>query len=434
MDFNNNNLMARKMLQVAGAIFLLLAVIYNEFLLGSFISDLDILHSTVIRIRQIQVVFLSCGLSFFLYAEFVQRIQWLRNALRKDTPTNILLSILVVGLPIIILELSLDPFAPPRGKVTSIFIKDDVLGWKLRPDANDYWAKVPIRINHKGLRGPELPYTKQSHVRRILYLGDSVTFGFGLEDEQTFPFLVEQHLNRKKTAAVETVNAGVDGYSPWQEYIYLMKEGLNYQPDLVVVSFVLNDVTEKLSLLRFGGWSVGWQLSHTKETWTTLLDELALKSNILYFIKMIGAKMRFGGDVKLGAQRKQQLYVENLVYTPERPEVQEAWASTLEDVKNIAAACKQRRIRVALIVFPFKFQLLNVDSLSAPQRVVGDFAIRNNIACLDVLPLFHARMLATNTKPEDYFLDGFHPSALGNSVVADTLTLFIKSNDLLSRN
>ena len=121
-------------------------------------------------------------------------------------------------------RLTLKPFVKkkPATVATGIFVKDRELGWKLKPNVEDKWGGVKVKINSKGLRGPEINYRKLPHVRRILFLGDSVTFGYLLErDDQTYPSQVARILKKKLLLAVESINAGVGGYSPWQEYSLL---------------------------------------------------------------------------------------------------------------------------------------------------------------------------------------------------------------------
>lgn len=59
---------------------------------------------------------------------------------------------------------------------------------------------------------------------------------------------------------MEAINAGVGGYSAWQEYEYLRSRGVTLDPDMVVVGFVLNDVTENMDLVQFAGRWEGAQL------------------------------------------------------------------------------------------------------------------------------------------------------------------------------
>ena len=67
-------------------------------------------------------------------------------------------------------------------------------------------------------------------MKRVLVLGDSFTWGFGVEQEQIFTEVIE---NSRKD--VEVINAGVSGYSPDQELIWLREQGMHFQPDLVLL-------------------------------------------------------------------------------------------------------------------------------------------------------------------------------------------------------
>jgi lysophospholipase L1-like esterase len=75
---------------------------------------------------------------------------------------------------------------------------------------------------------------------RILTLGDSCTFGLGVDDAQTWPAQLQQLLNADGDR-VEVINAGVPGYSAFQGRRFLEKEGLHLAPDLVIAGFGFND-------------------------------------------------------------------------------------------------------------------------------------------------------------------------------------------------
>lgn len=105
-----------------------------------------------------------------------------------------------------------------------------------------------IHTNSRGLRERELPLAKAAGVRRVIFLGDSVTFGPGVRDEEPFPRLVETALNASGAGPIETVNTGVVGYNTIQEQARLESAGLPYQPDVVVLTFVVNDMLETFSI------------------------------------------------------------------------------------------------------------------------------------------------------------------------------------------
>jgi len=424
---------ARYLLLGSGIIFILSAVLYNEFLLALFDRNPPLEKATVEKLRLTQIYFLLSSVALISLSEGVRRISLLKSFVQKTLVTNMLLATLSVILPLFILEFSLRPFVKinPRAELntTTIFVKDHELGWRLNPNAEGEWGGVVVKINGKGLRGPELDYTKPSNVERILYLGDSVTFGFKLESyEQAFPYLVEVVLEDRLGYEIETINAGVSGYAPWQEYIYLSKEGIKYEPDLVVVSFVLNDVTEKFGLIQFGGLGEGSQLERTA---MTASDEFFSKTGIGYFTRKISARIRFGTDIQPGAQQKEVLDVESLAYYPYRPDVQRAWKITLEELGKIFDLCLERDFSVILVLFPYTFQFDNIDTLSTPQMVVSQYAFDNGIPVIDLLPILSEKVEDQGAKPEDYFLDVDHLSPVGHEIVSEIIADFIQKERLI---
>lgn len=119
------------------------------------------------------------------------------------------------------------PFEPIIGRF------DPQLGWSLSPMARSVshgtGSKVVYQINSKGLRDRETPYEKPDDVFRILLIGDSRVFGFGVPMEKHFGRVIEGYF-----ANVEVINMGVSGYGVGQELLFLRSEGFRYQPDLVI--------------------------------------------------------------------------------------------------------------------------------------------------------------------------------------------------------
>jgi hypothetical protein len=110
---------------------------------------------------------------------------------------------------------------------------DEQLGWALVPHASASSSatgkRIDYEINGKGLRDDEADYAKPSDTLRILLLGDSRTFGYGVPIEQHFTKLLEGYFRN-----VEVINMGVSGYGVDQELLALRKEGVRYQPDVVI--------------------------------------------------------------------------------------------------------------------------------------------------------------------------------------------------------
>lgn len=131
-----------------------------------------------------------------------------------------------------------------RRGTPSFYISDSLLGDRLNPGYEGYFAGVPVKINSHGFRDPrEYPLDKPRGTFRILVLGDSVTFGHGALYETTYPYLLEQRLKAWRPEVQWQVwNLGVPGYSTRDELTYLEMVGDRFQPDLVVVGFFINDI------------------------------------------------------------------------------------------------------------------------------------------------------------------------------------------------
>lgn len=117
---------------------------------------------------------------------------------------------------------------------------DSLLGWSHEPGQEGIFEtpqfRTVVRINENGLRDRQRSYERQTDSERILVLGDSFAWGYGVEESERFSQLLETKLG------VEVINAGVSGYSTDQELLWYKNEGIKYETDLVVLVIAGNDV------------------------------------------------------------------------------------------------------------------------------------------------------------------------------------------------
>lgn len=131
---------------------------------------------------------------------------------------------------------------------------DPQLGWANKPGATGLWKpnpgepEVPVAINANGLRGTEHRYERTPGRKRILVVGDSLSFGFGVPVEDSFPEILQSLIG----SGWEVVNASVVGYGLDQAYLLFLTEGIKYEPDLVLVKFSSADIYDLRCSLRFG--------------------------------------------------------------------------------------------------------------------------------------------------------------------------------------
>lgn len=100
-------------------------------------------------------------------------------------------------------------------------------------------------INSAGFRDDEFDEAKQEGTIRIIALGDSTTAGNGVPDvSRIFTQLLEKRLNESRgdeDPRYEVFNLGVGGYHTMQEVETLRVKGLEYDPDLILLTICMND-------------------------------------------------------------------------------------------------------------------------------------------------------------------------------------------------
>jgi lysophospholipase L1-like esterase len=112
------------------------------------------------------------------------------------------------------------------------------------PNRSAFLMGVPVSINSEGLRDREFSLDKPPDVYRIMMLGDSTTFGWGVKQDDTAAKFLERKLNADLPTGynrVEVMNTGVGNYDTVQEATYYETIGWEYHPDLVVLVFFIND-------------------------------------------------------------------------------------------------------------------------------------------------------------------------------------------------
>lgn len=148
-----------------------------------------------------------------------------------------------------------EPFVNKHG----LYIPHPTRGWTMRPNFKGQDNRAWTKINSHGLRGPEIEDPKPPGQTRITFLGDSVTYGAGVVEADSFVARIRGRLETDHPKRFSVVNLSVQAYSPWQELDLLVEVGLPLEPDVIVHVFCLNDVLEKYQLERFGGYTRGFE-------------------------------------------------------------------------------------------------------------------------------------------------------------------------------
>ncbi|WP_160110397.1 SGNH/GDSL hydrolase family protein [Caballeronia arvi] len=106
-----------------------------------------------------------------------------------------------------------------------------------------------VVINHAGMRSAEFADTKANGTRRILFVGDSVSFGpTYVGQDEIFPTVVRTEKNRKSVVNWESLNASAPGWAVGNELGFIKSRGI-FEADLVVLVINTGDLMQPFSVI-----------------------------------------------------------------------------------------------------------------------------------------------------------------------------------------
>lgn len=320
---------------------------------------------------------------------------------------GILLAFVSVALTALAVEIGLRLFAPQALlHDPDAFIPDEQLGARLAPGFTDRVVTTEFSstwvINEKGYRGAVAENPRTAPMR-IVALGDSFTFGYGVGETQTWPRLLQQSLNAGRGAddRVEVVNLGVGGYGTWQESIWLERNWEELRPDLVILGFYVgNDPEDNARTVQIGNTDAG---AATTAAGPSLppRGERARRwfGSRLHLYSLVSTR----ADellVRLGLRRLVYPFELELLRVTESEATRRAWTATDVSLRRLAGFCRTTGTRLVVALIPMKHQVSDtvwarllrfypsdagtVDRFR-PQRIVKTLCAEENVETVDVL-------------------------------------------------
>lgn len=128
---------------------------------------------------------------------------------------------------------------------------DPEIVYELKPNLRGRFHDALVETNRFGLRGPEISQEKPERTYRIAGLGDSHMFGQGVGQEEFYLALLQRKLNESAESGwrFETLNFGTPGYNTVMEVGTFEHRALAFDPDLVLLHFIGNDLVAPHFLL-----------------------------------------------------------------------------------------------------------------------------------------------------------------------------------------
>lgn len=284
--------------------------------------------------------------------------------------------------------------------------RDSLLGWVFPASSQGLFQTGPhptrVETNELGLRSPPIDAGREPCLR-ILVLGDSYAFGWGVQRNEVFPRQLEAMLiERYPGISVEVLNAGVPGYGLYQQCAMLERVLSHVEVDIVVSTFSLaNDPADDLRILRFA-----------PDRLTEYTPELSRRNAVLSWVIRKSALARFV-DRRTSAVRFKIANSSG-----------EAVDATTKCLNEFLSTCAEHDLRVLQVSIPHRSEITGgwkarlVTSLSErASDMQNRVAEQHGVRTIDAMKA----MLAIEDSAEAYLLNDSHWAPAGHRAVAEAV-------------
>jgi len=393
----------------------------------------------------------------------------LKNRLIIKVIQNIGLTVLTLIIILSIIELYFKLFSPQILNYTTkgMLILDADCGF--RPSSNFTGVQshpeyvVNIKTNSLGLRNKEIELSKKQNEFRIVVLGDSFTFGYGVEGDQTYVYFLNEFLKKyspfnssNSNMNVETINCGVGAYGTKKEIKFYEKYCRELNPDLVILGFYVgNDLFDNSEIDPM-------TISDGLLIKTRSLDDYQKEKNKIFSLNLFlnrfhithFIKNRISGYeekkviIPVEEWYKNQFYHRlSLLLTNSLQSVSKEMEDTLNLLKAFDKSLKSRGVRFVVLLIPFKEQVINLRQEKVkeailkktyhlkeedfdfflPQKRLKDYFKKNAIPVCDVAPGFVKSRQNRNL----YYKEDDHWTVDGHKLTAEILHRFLLRNSTI---
>jgi lysophospholipase L1-like esterase len=266
------------------------------------------------------------------------------------------------------------------------------------------------RSNAMGYRDRDHPLDKPVDRRRVLVLGDSVTAGLWVNDDEAVYTSVMERALAADGIAADVMNFGVSGYNTAQEVETLRVKGLAYSPDTVVLAYCLNDRQQDdggiYGLLLDEAQKVTGSSALTRLRTHPVVQHSALLRMISY--KVLPTLMPATAAPEAIGRAVGELYADTV-------------AAAFADLARLRA---EHGFDVTVAIFPdFGAQDRGLDEPYAYAAEHATIAALADTHGFDVLDLLHTFRACRDDAPPSQTIsfDRYHPNPLGNLCAGEAL-------------
>jgi len=264
---------------------------------------------------------------------------------------------------------------------------DAACAYLLKPDQDVHRFFVNTHINHYGMRSDELPPARQPGSLRLMFVGDSLTYGTTRVDQRKiFTELLHRQLPALLHRPIEVLNASASAWAPDNELAYLRSRGI-FQSDIVLLVLNDGDLTQPRSTLADVGEDLPSRrpLTAIGELWTRYL-----RPRLLHLTQKADA----GDQSAANAEATTRSNLANL-----------------DSIHSLVAA---QGARLVVVYIPFRRDI--------PQPAAAQLATLRSWTDANLVPLLDLTSAEAPYSATQITLDnGIHLNAEGHRIIANAI-------------
>jgi len=315
--------------------------------------------------------------------------------------------------------------------------------WRMAPNQkihykDAYGDDIYFSINSLGARGKEFPIKKPLGEKRIICVGDSYTYGWGVDDAQTYPARLQNLIN-KDFENIKVINYGCNGHTILHEADLIKKYGPKLSPDYVIVATSINTDFYDIDELDFNLGCMpapGYNLIK-RSVLTTAIGNILLKywnsdkvKKIISHRKAMQSssnKNNRGGIREWSKEAIAAIAISDVfAHDNEKKKAFEIYIDKLDELVKMA---DENKFKLIYVIVPFGVNGLDKAMIHSMYRKDGAMPARQYFEFLknrygDKITLIE---LMSSFPFKDLFLPDSHLNAKGNRLAAEVIYKQIKT-------
>ena len=397
------------------------------------------------------------------------------NNVEKNPFFTATTALLIIVLAFSSCEIVMRIYNRSQNRTRPIWIPDTYLGLVHSPNNKFLYEKdtgetfsIWHETNALGLLGGKIDIDKPIGTERVLVLGDSFTEAFEVSSEENFCTLLQRYFDSDDAAfgkTYEVVNAGVSGYSPISEYLYLRRDLIELEPDVIVVQLFADDVFEDhkaramsvldkeklpVKISRYflkdyqGHPPLDFEKTQNISVFEQIHNVLIKTSWYIQYLHSRSFKAQENTDYNKEMMAlpqfndNEQFFIiqEDSPFFKDGTFVGVTWQNTKRYLLAIKGLAEERNAKVVFLYIPLRNQMGILDSgADVPlefrrpastylNELLEKFSQREEVGFLDMLPVFEA-----NKDEELYYINGGTLTPKGHRLVAQELFEFLNAQE-----